>query len=64
MKHYLREVRNYLDNSFPGRWISRRGPMEWPACSPGLTTLGFLCGYLKQKMYETEFASILDITQE
>ncbi|MVN24218.1 hypothetical protein GO639_03455, partial [Staphylococcus aureus] len=35
--HYSRQVRNYLDTTFPGRWIGRRGPTEWPARSPELT---------------------------
>lgn len=39
--HYSLPVREYLNNRFPGRWIGRRGPMEWPARSPDLTPLDF-----------------------
>lgn len=50
--HYTRPVRQYLDTVFPGRWIGRRGAIEWPARSPDLTPLDFfLWGYLKSKVY-------------
>lgn len=50
--HYTRSVREYLDTVFPGKWIGRRGPIEWPARSPDLTPLDyFLWGYLKSKVY-------------
>ena len=32
--HFARPVRNYLDTIFPGRWIDRRGPFEWPQDRP------------------------------
>lgn len=37
--HYGVHVRAYLDTEFPGRWIGRRGPNEWPARSPDLSPL-------------------------
>lgn len=53
--HYTRSVRQYLDQVFPGRWIGRRGVIEWPARSPDLTPLDyFLWGYLKGKVYTTK----------
>lgn len=39
--HYHRDVRNYLDHQYPGRWIGRRGAVEWPARSPDLTPMDF-----------------------
>lgn len=27
--HYSETVRQYLDNTFPNRWIERRGVIEW-----------------------------------
>lgn len=33
--HYSLIVRNFLNTGYPGRWIGRRGPTEWP---PPLTT--------------------------
>ena len=39
--HYAQSVRQFLDEKFPDRWISRRGPIEWPARSPDLTPTDF-----------------------
>lgn len=53
--HFVRPVRNFLDTVFPGRWIGRRGPIEWPPRSPDLTPMDyFLWGYLKSKVYRTK----------
>lgn len=50
--HYAATVRTFLDETFPNRWIGRRGPIEWPARSPDLTPLDFfLWGYLKSKVF-------------
>lgn len=52
--HYHLTVRNFLNERFPGRWIGRRGAIEWPARSPDLTPLDFFFwGFLKSKVYET-----------
>ena len=32
--HFASVVRDFLDEKFPGRWIGRRGPIEWPARLP------------------------------
>ncbi|PNF39214.1 hypothetical protein B7P43_G18135 [Cryptotermes secundus] len=37
--HYLGEVREYLNASFPGRWIGSAAPIAWPPSSPDLTPL-------------------------
>jgi hypothetical protein len=39
--HYLEEVREYLNNRFPGRWIGRVAPIAWPPRSTDFTPLGF-----------------------
>ena len=50
--HYSKEVREWLKWNLPGRWIERRGPIEWAPRSPDLSPLDFfLWGYLKQKVY-------------
>lgn len=50
--HYSRSVRQWLDDKFPGAWIGRRGPIEWPARSPDLTPCDFfLWGFLKNIVY-------------
>ena len=50
--HYLRGVRDWLNETFGTKWIGRGGPLEWPARSPDLTPIDFwLWGYLKEKVY-------------
>lgn len=50
--HYHRDVREFLNNEFAGRWIGRGGPTEWPARSPDLTPLDFyLWGRMKELVY-------------
>jgi len=52
--HFTRDVRAFLHNSFPGRWIGRHGAVEWPARSPDLSPLDYyLWGHLKSLVYET-----------
>lgn len=41
--HYRLTVRQLLDERFPYRWIGRSGPIIWPARSPDLTPLIFMC---------------------
>lgn len=53
--HFVAPVRQFLDDNFTGRWIGRRGPIEWPARSPDLSPLDFfLWGHLKSKVYITQ----------
>ena len=42
--HYSLEVRNWLNEKFPGKWIGRRGPIEWAPRSPDLTPPIYFCG--------------------
>ena len=50
--HWGRSVRDWLDETFPGTWIGRGGPIPWPPRSPDLTPPDFyLWGYLKSKVY-------------
>jgi hypothetical protein len=37
--HFSRQVRNFLNYSFPGRWIVHGRPNNSPATSPGLSPL-------------------------
>ena len=60
--HYALPVRQFLDETFPDRWIGRRGPIEWPARSPDLSPLDFfLWGHLKSKIYATQPESLQDL---
>ena len=56
--HYSRLVREYLNASFPNRWIGRGGPIEWPPRSPDLTPLDYyIWGHMKTLVYETKVDS-------
>lgn len=62
--HYGLNVRAYLNNIFPSRWIGRRGEIEWPPRSPDLTPLDFFFwGYLKDRVYRNKPASIEELKQ-
>lgn len=50
--HYANVVRHWLNIKFPGRWIGRRGAVDWPPRSPDLTPADFfLWGHLKNEVY-------------
>lgn len=52
--HFARNVREFLNVTFPNRWIGRRGFIEWPPRSPDITPLDFyLWGDLKRRVYVT-----------
>ncbi|CAF2800673.1 unnamed protein product [Rotaria sp. Silwood2] len=53
--HYAQPVRQFLHETFPDRWIGRRGPIDWPARSPDLTpTDFFLWPVIKDRVYATK----------
>lgn len=54
--HYGTQVREYLNATFPGRWIGRGSTnIAWPARSPDLTPLDFyVWGTLKEKVYSVQ----------
>ena len=56
--HYSRLVREYLNASFPNRWIGRGGPIAWPPRSPDLTPLDYyIWGHMKTLVYESKVDS-------
>src|SRR5215469_8152841 len=56
--HYTRHVRDYLNESFPNRWLGRGGPVAWPPRSPDLTPLDYyLWSHMKTLVYETKVDS-------
>lgn len=60
--HFGRAVREYLDETFPGRWIGRRGAIEWPARSPDMTPLDFfLWGHIKNLVYKNRPQNIEEL---
>ena len=62
--HYSLLARQWLQEKLSGRWIGRRGPIEWAARSPDLTPLDFfLWGYVKQKVYRHNIKNLDDLRQ-
>ena len=60
--HFALAVRDWLDSTFPGRWLGRRGPHEWPARSPDLTPCDFfLWGWAKEEVYKTNPKSLEEL---
>jgi hypothetical protein len=56
--HYSRHVKDYLNETFPNRWLGRGGPVPWPPRSPDLTPLDFfLWGHMKTLVYESKVDS-------
>ena len=52
--HFDLDVREYLNNVFPNRWIGRGGPVQWPPRSPDLTPMDlFIWGEMKCLVYDT-----------
>lgn len=60
--HFHRDVRNYLDNEYRGRWIGRNGSIQWPPRSPDLTPLDFyLWGEIKRRVYVEESNTVAEL---
>lgn len=60
--HYAVIVRNYLNNTYPDRWIGRLGPILWPPRSPDLNPLDyFYWGCIKEKVYSQTVATIEEL---
>lgn len=59
--HFKREVKDFLNATFPNRWIGRNGPIRWPPRSPDLTPLDFfLWGFLKDRVFRAGFPKDLN----
>ena len=62
--HTARDTIRLLEENFPGKVISRRGDIQWPARSPDLTPLDFwLWGALKHRVYSTAIRSVVHLEQ-
>ena len=57
--HHTRHVREYLNESFPNRWLGRGGTVAWPPRSPDLTPHDYyLWGHMNTLVYETKVDSL------
>ena len=62
--HTARRSLRVLREMFPGRLISLRGDVEWPARSPDLSPCDFfLPGYLKEKVFKHRSRSLEDLKE-
>jgi len=62
--HTARRSLRVLREMFPGRLISLRGDVEWPARSPDLSPCDFfLWGYLKEKVFKHRPRSLEDLKE-
>jgi hypothetical protein len=63
--HTERRSLGVLREMFPGRLISLRGDVEWPARSPDLSPCDFfLRGYLKEKGFKHRPGSLEDLKEK
>ncbi|KAJ8933048.1 hypothetical protein NQ318_000728 [Aromia moschata] len=63
--HFSRLVRQYLNTTFPDRWIGRGSQMPWPVRSPDFNPLDFCAwGYMKSLVYEHEINTREELWQK
>ena len=60
--HYATVVRNLLNETFPDKWIGRRGPIEFPPRSPDTMDF-FVWGVIKDPVYSRKPRSVEDLRQ-
>jgi len=57
--HFSSIARQYLNDQFPGKWIGRNGPVEWPPRSPDLNPIDFyIWGHVKSEVYSTPVTNV------
>ena len=62
--HWGLYVREFLNETFPNRWIGRDGPIPWLLRLPDITPLGFFVwGYVKNIVYKAKVRNIDDLKQ-
>ncbi|GBN34600.1 hypothetical protein AVEN_230528-1 [Araneus ventricosus] len=62
--HYGSIVREFLDTTFPQRWIGRGAVMTWPPRSPDIAPLDFyLWGYVTQHVCSERINDINHLKQ-
>ena len=64
--HWSTNVRKWLNENLPGRWIGRGGPQDcnvtWPPRSPDMTPMDyFLWGFIRSKVYVKNYENISEL---
>jgi len=60
--HLGSHIHQFLDATFPNRWIGRDGLTLWPPRSPDITPLDFfLWGYVKDIVFLTPVPDIINL---
>lgn len=60
--HFRLGVRQWLDQTYPHRWIGRGGPIPWPARCPDLTPCDFyLWGHMKALVYTSPITTVEEL---
>ena len=63
--HFAKCVRGFLHQTFPGRWLGRRGCVDWPPRSPDLTPLDFFFwGAAKEFVYKQRLTNVEDMKRK
>ena len=63
--HFAGQVRVFLDEQFPDRWIGRGGPVPWAPRSPDLNPLDFsIWGLLKDRVYRDNIRDVGHLRQK
>jgi len=65
LPHFHRDVRAYLDENLPGKWIGRIGAVEFPPRSRDLTLFDFYLWWtLKNVVYRRKLATLAVLWEE
>ncbi|GBM39058.1 hypothetical protein AVEN_119759-1 [Araneus ventricosus] len=62
LPHWGSLVHDFLEETFPDRWIGRNGPTPWPPCSPDIILLDFFFWrYIKERVFVTPIVDIEEL---
>lgn len=62
--HNAQIVTDFLNYTFPQKWIGTNGPIRWPARSPDLSVLDFfLWGYLQNNIYSSRRRTVQQLRE-
>jgi hypothetical protein len=63
--HWSLDVRDFLDRTFPQRWVGHDGPTKWPPRSPDITPINFfLWGNVNDRVYATPIRDVAELRRK